>query len=136
MDVNLAWTKPRYTGDGPAGNSIVNATQRVANLTFALRNLGPWSGSLGIRYIDSAPLIENNSVRSSSSLTTNLRVTKKISKAITLGLDVLNLADRKNNDISYYYTSRVSSEPLLGVEGLHVHPAEPRTFRLTARMRF
>ena len=136
MDVNLAWTKPRYANEDPAGNYIVNATQRVANLTFALRNLGPWSGSLGVRYIGSAPLIENNSVRSSSSLTTNLRVTRKISNDITLGLDVLNLADRKNNDISYYYTSRVAGEPLAGVDGVHVHPAEPRTIRLTARVQF
>jgi hypothetical protein len=136
LDVNLAWTKPRYADDDPAGNYIVNATQRVANLTFALRNMGPWSGSLGVRYIGSAPLIENNSVRSSSSLTTNLRVTRKIPNDITLGLDVLNLADRKNHDISYYYTSRVAGEPLAGVDGVHVHPAEPRTIRLTARMQF
>ena len=71
IDVNLAWTKPRYADDDPAGNYIVNATQRVANLTFALRNQGPWSGSVGVRYIGSAPLIENDSVRSSFSLSTN-----------------------------------------------------------------
>ncbi|NDA54850.1 MAG: TonB-dependent receptor, partial [Betaproteobacteria bacterium] len=51
VDVNLAWTRPRYADNDPAGNAIVNATQRVANLTFALRNLGLWSGSLGVRYI-------------------------------------------------------------------------------------
>jgi outer membrane receptor protein involved in Fe transport len=136
MDVNLAWTKPRYADDNPAGNDIVNATQRVANLTFALRNMGTWSGSLGVRYIGSAPLMENNSVRSAPSLTSNLRLTRKISNDITLAVDVLNLTDRKNNDISYHYTSRVSSEPLAGVDGLHVHPAEPRTIRLTARVQF
>jgi outer membrane receptor protein involved in Fe transport len=63
-------------------------------------------------------------------------VTRKIPNDITLGLDVLNLADRKNHDISYYYTSRVAGEPLAGVDGVHVHPAEPRTIRLTARMQF
>jgi len=136
MDMNLAWTKPRYADDDPAGNYIVNATPRVANVSFTLRNLGPWSGSLGVRYIGSAPLIENNSVRASSSLTTNLRVTRKISNDINLALDVLNLADRNNNDISYYYTSRVPGEPIGGVNGLHVHPAEPRTIRLTARVQF
>ncbi|NCX45373.1 MAG: TonB-dependent receptor, partial [Betaproteobacteria bacterium] len=73
VDVNLAWTRPRYADNDPAGNAIVNATQRVANLTFALRNLGLWSGSLGVRYIGSAPLIEDNSVRSLCSVTTNLR---------------------------------------------------------------
>jgi hypothetical protein len=48
----------------------------------------------------------------------------------------LNLTDRKNNDISYYYTSRVAGEPVGGVDGVHVHPAEPRTIRVSARMRF
>lgn len=51
-------------------------------------------------------------------------------------LDMLNLANCNSNDISYYYTSRLAGEPLAGVDGLHVHPAEPRTVRLTARMRF
>ncbi len=136
MDVNLAWTKPRYADNDPVGNHIVNATQRVANLTFALRNLGPWSGSIGIRYIGSAPLIEDNSVRSTSSLTTNLRVSRKISNDITIAMDVLNLTDRKNNDISYYYTSRVAGEPASGIDGVHVHPAEPRTLRISARIQF
>ena len=136
MDVNLAWTKPRYADNDPAGNHIVNATQRVANLTFALRNLGPWSGSIGIRYIGSAPLIEDNSVRSTSSLTTNLRVSRKISNDITMAMDVLNLTDRKNNDISYYYTSRVAGEPASGIDGVHVHPAVPRTVRISARIQF
>ncbi len=136
MDANCAWTRPRYSDNDSAGNRIPNAVQRVANLTFALRNLGPWSGSLGVRYIGAAPLIEDNSVRSIASVTTNLRVNRKISNNLDVALDVLNLADRKNNDISYYYTSRVASEPLGGVDGVHVHPAERRTIRVTARMRF
>lgn len=136
MDLNLAWTRPRYTDHDHAGHAIVNASQRVANLTFALRNLGLWSGSLGVRYIGSAPLIENNTVRAPSILTTNLRVTRQLAKDFVLALDVLNLTDRKNNDISYYYTSRVAGEPPGGVHGVHVHPAEPRTIRVTARVQF
>lgn len=136
MDLSLAWTKPRYADGDPAGNHVVNAQQRVANLSFALRNLGPWSGSLGVRYIGSAPLIENNSVRSSASLTTHLRMARKLSKTIAVAIDALNLTDRKNNDISYLYTSRVAGEPPAGVAGLHVHPALPRTIRLTAIVQF
>jgi outer membrane receptor protein involved in Fe transport len=136
MDANFAWTRPRYSDIDPVGNRIPNAVQRVANLTFALRNLGPWSGSLGIRYIGAAPLIEDNSVRTMASVTTNLRVNRKISNNLDLALDVLNLTDRKNNDISYYYTSRVAGEKLGGVDGVHVHPAVPRTIRVTAQMRF
>lgn len=136
MDANFAWTRPRYSDIDPAGNRIPNAVQRVANLTFALRNLGQWSGSLGVRYIGSAPLIEDDSVRSNASVTANLRLSRKMSNNLDIALDVLNLTDRKNNDISYYYTSRVAGEQLGGVDGVHVHPAEPRTIRVTARMRF
>jgi hypothetical protein len=56
--------------------------------------------------------------------------------SLDLALEVFNLGNRKNNDISYFYTSRVAGEPLGGVPGLHVHPAELRSLRLTARLRF
>ena len=98
--------------------------------------MGPWSASLSMRFIGSAPLIEDNSVQSSSSLTSNLRINRKLSSDVDVTLDVLNLTDRKNNDISYYYTSRVAGESLAGVSGVHVHPAEPRTMRLSGRIRF
>jgi outer membrane cobalamin receptor len=136
MNANFAWTRPRYSDNDPAGNYIANAVQKVANLTFTLRNFGDWSGSLGVRYIGAAPLIEGNSVRSSSSVTSNLRINRKISNDLNVALDILNLTDSKNNDISYYYTSRVAGEQVVGIDGVHVHPAEPRTIRVTAQMRF
>lgn len=135
MDVNLAWTQPRYVDQDPAGDQVVNAPQQVANMSLALRNWGNWSGALGVRYIGSAPLNKSNSVRSAPSMTANLRVARKLSPDISLTLDVLNLTDRINNDISYAYTSRVAGEAT-GVDGVHVHPAEPRTLRLTARVLF
>lgn len=135
MDANLAWTRPRYSDNAPAGNQIPNAVQKIANVIFTLRKLGPWSGSLGVRYIGAAPLIEDNSVRSASSVTTNLRINRQVSNDLNIALDVLNLADRKNNDISYYYKSRASGE-VLGVNDVHLHPAEPRTIRLSAFWKF
>lgn len=110
----FAWTRTRCSDNDPAGNRIPNAVQRVANLIFALRNLGFWSGSLGVHYIGAAPLIEDNSVRSIVNVTTNLRLNRKISNNLDVAPDVLNLTDRKNNNISYHYTSRVAGEPLGG----------------------
>ena len=135
MDANLAWTRPRYTDMAPSGDAIANAMQRVANWTLALKNVGQWSGALGIRSLGSAPLNTNDTVRSASSTTANLRVQRQWADDLTWALDVLNLTDRKNNDISYYYTSRVGSEPPAGVSDLHIHPAEPRTFRFTVSKR-
>lgn len=136
VDANLAWTRPRYTDQDPTGNEIVNAAKRVASLTFAIRNAGAWSGSFGIRYIDATSLVEDNSVRASSSLLTHLRVSRKLSNPVVMAVDVLNLANRKNNDISYFYTSRVAGEPAAGVNGVHIHPAEPRTIRVSMRAHF
>ena len=136
VDANLAWSRPRYTNPDAAGNRIANAVQRVANLTLAWNRRGVWSGSVGVRYIGSAPLVEDNSVRSIPSVTVNLRLNHRLSSDWDVALDVLNLANRKNNDISYYYTSRVAGEPAEGVAGVHLHPADPRTLRVTARHRF
>jgi TonB dependent receptor len=136
MDMNLAWTTPRYADADPVGNHIPNAVEEVANIAFAMRNMGPWSASLGIRYIGASPLIEDASVKSKSSLTSNLRISRKVSQDKDVTLDVLNLTDRKNNDISYYYSSRLPGEPVAGVSDVHVHPSAPRTWRLTTRVRF
>jgi len=136
MDMNLAWTTPRYADADPVGHHIPNAVEEVANIAFAMRNMGTWSASLGIRYIGASPLTEDASVKSKTSLTSNLRISRKVSQDTDVTLDVLNLTDRKNNDISYYYASRLPGEPVTGVSDVHVHPSEPRTLRLTTRVRF
>ena len=136
VDANLAWTRPRYTDSSPAGQTMANTVQKVAHLNLRLLKMGPWSGSLGVRYIGSAPLTEDGSVRSAPSLTANLRIQRKVNHDLDLTLDVLNLSNRQNKDISYFYTSRLAGEPASGVADVHVHPAEPRTLRLTARRRF
>ena len=136
LDGSLAWTRPRYVDGALAGASIPNAVQKLAHLSLTWRHAAAWSGSLGVRYIGAAPLVEDNSVRSSSSVTANLRIQHTVSHDLDLALDVLNLTNRQNNDISYYYTSRLAGEPAAGVADVHVHPAEPRTLRLTARLRY
>ena len=135
LDTNLAWTRPRYTDGAAQGAYIINAVTRVAHMNVAMRDMGPWSASLGIRYVGAAPLVENNSVQSSSTLTTHVRIGRRINADLDVSLDVLNLTNRANNDISYAYASRVSASAS-SQEGIHVHPAEPRTVRMNARLRY
>ena len=108
----------------------------MANLSLAVRNTRSWSGSLGVRYIGAAALIENNAVRSAPSVTTNLRIAKKINPQTDITLDLLNVLNRHNNDIAYFYNSRLNGEALSGVEDLHLHPSELRTFRLGTKIKF
>jgi hypothetical protein len=135
MDANMAWSHPRYGDHDPAGPYIMNAPQKVAHVQMSWSHWGPWSASVGWRYIGSAALTTDNSVRSTASLLSHLKLTHTWSKDLTLNLDVLNLANRKSNDISYFYTSRVAGETA-GVNDIHVHPQEPRSIRATALVLF
>jgi outer membrane receptor protein involved in Fe transport len=135
VDADLAWTHARFSDSDPAGNRIPNAVDKVASIAVTARDLGPWSASIQWRYLGSGALIEDNSVRSSSSLTTNLRVSRKLTPKTELTLDVFNLFDRKVNDIEYFYESQLPGEAA-PVADKHVHPAEPRTVRLTLRVGF
>ena len=55
---------------------------------------------------------------------------------IRLRLDVFNLLDSDEDDISYYYASRLPTEAAAGVEDVHFHPLEPRTIRGTLTFRW
>lgn len=135
VDADLAWTHARFSNADAAGKRIPNAVDKVASIAVTVRDLGPWSAGVQWRYLGAGALIEDNSVRSKPSLTTNLRVGRKLTPKSELTLDVFNLFDRKVNDIEYFYESRLPGEPA-PVADKHVHPAEPRTLRLTLRVGF
>lgn len=96
-------------------------------------------GSLRSRYFSPRPLIEDGSKESRASLQVNTRIGYRKSDW-ELSLDCLNLLDRKDNDIEYYYPSLVAGESPGpddgGYNDIHLHPSEPRTFRVTFTKRF
>jgi outer membrane receptor protein involved in Fe transport len=131
FDADLAWTHARFKN----GDRIPNSIDRVASVAATVRDLGPWSASLQLRHLGPGPLIEDNSVRSFASTLTNLRVGYKFSAQVEVTLDLFNLLDRKANDIQYFYESQLPGEAA-PVADRHVHPAEPRSARLTLQVRF
>ncbi|WP_157266933.1 TonB-dependent receptor [Azohydromonas aeria] len=135
LDADLAWSHARFKGAAPEGDRIPNAVDKVASVAVTVRELGPWSASLQWRYLGSGALVEDNSQRSRSSLTTNFRLSRQLGRDTELTLDVFNLFNRRINDIEYYYESRLPGEAA-AVADRHVHPAEPRTLRLTLRTSF
>jgi hypothetical protein len=92
-------------------------------------------GSLRSRYFSPRPLIEDGSEKSRQSWQVNARVGWR-KDDWEIALDCLNLLDRDDNDIEYFYASRLPGEPAAGIEDKHLHPAEPRTFRLFLTRRF
>ena len=129
-DFDVTLSQSRFKNDDPAGNFIPGAASRTGSggVTYAS---GPWSGGLRLRYFGPRPLVEDNSERSGSSTFVNARIGYAATKRIKFGVDVLNLLDRKVDDITYFYTSRLQGEPAAGIADKHFHPAEPRTLRLS-----
>jgi len=130
VDLDLSASRAQFTDNDPAGNTIPGAIDRVASFGVTAKDLGRWSGTMLMRYFGPRPLIEDNSVRSGSSLLWSARASYKVDPRTHINLDILNLFDRKANDIEYYYASQLRGEAA-PVNDIHFHPAEPRTFRVS-----
>jgi hypothetical protein len=136
VDLDLSASSAQFTDSDPAGSYIPGSVDRVASLGVSVKDLGPWSGALHGRYFGPRPLVEDNSVRSQSSTIFSGRVSYKVDAKASVNLDVFNLFNRKADDIDYFYTSRLQGEPAAGVNDIHFHPAEPRSFRLALVMNY
>jgi len=140
IDVDYAYTKARSEGAevpvvyGPLtvyGNYIPGAVQGVGSLGVSLHDLGPYFGSVRVRYLGGYPLIEDNSQHERASTLLEGQTGYKFSKHLTMVLEGLNLLNSKAADVAYYYTSRLPGEPLQGVNDVHFKPVEPLTARLS-----
>ena len=84
--------------------------------------------SVNARYLGDAPLVEDGSVRSDASWLVHAGMAWHRGRA-EFGLDLFNLLDSGDDDIAYYYASRLAGEPASGILDMHFHPLEPRTLR-------
>ncbi|MDP1930373.1 MAG: TonB-dependent receptor, partial [Gammaproteobacteria bacterium] len=134
VDTDLTFTKARLTGVG-ADDRIPNSVDRTASLGLIVNNLNNWSGGLRVRYLGEAPLIEDNSMKSDSTFLLNAQTTYQINANWSVGLEVMNLLDSNDNDITYFYESRLAGEAM-PQDDIHFHPVEPRSVRLTVQARF
>jgi hypothetical protein len=134
VDADYAFSRARFTGADPdgAGDRIPGAIESAASLGITAER-GNWFGGARLRYLGPAPLVEDDSVRSSSSMLVNLQLGYRWEQwRVTAGL--YNAFDARDNDITYYYESRLPGEAV-PVEDIHFHPAEPRSLRLTVEWR-
>ena len=130
LDLDLAWTRARFSDYDAVGDHIPEALAATAQAGITIQNLGPWTASIFGRYFGPRDLIEDGSVKSNSSTVFNLQATYQVNAKTRIRFDVFNLFNANANDITYYYTSRLPGEPAEGVNDLHSHPMETRTFRL------
>lgn len=133
LDFNLsaAASYARYEG----GDRIPNALEYVLTGGMTARLTPRLSMTLTGRVLGPAPLIEDNSARSDTTIFVNGLLDYDFDR-FQVKLEVLNLFNSKGDEIQYYYTSRLPGEPAEGVDDYHFHAFEPRTIRLSLRVPF
>ncbi len=92
------------------------------------------TGSLRVRHFGSAPLIEDDSVRSEPTTLVNAGIAYEFDR-YTIDLDVFNLFGSSARDITYFYESQLAGEAA-AIEDIHYHPVEPFTVRLGLRIKY
>jgi outer membrane receptor protein involved in Fe transport len=135
LDFDYAWSNARFRGTDPAGDYIPGAVEDVASLGVAVNRSDGWFGGARVRYLGEAPLIEDDSVRSDPTLLVNVEAGYRFNRQWSAFVTVFNLFDTEDNDISYFYESRLPGEAT-PVEDIHFHPVEPRTLRATVTVSF
>ncbi|HEX2749032.1 MAG TPA: TonB-dependent receptor, partial [Verrucomicrobiales bacterium] len=92
-------------------------------------------GSVRGRFFGKRPLEESGGIKSKVSFEVNAKAGYRKNNW-EVAVECLNIFNRANNDIEYYYTSRLPGEPLAGFDDIHLHPSEPRSFRVMVTRRF
>jgi outer membrane receptor protein involved in Fe transport len=149
------YTSPLDDGTGHLGAYLPNAPFATGSFNVYLRNLGPWSGGLALRYLSAFPLSSGPCVNSaaradfagasscadaptaqgqvfgSGYTEWNASVHYALADGWSAGLGVYNLLNKKANSMEYWYVDRLPGEPSEGVADVHFHPLEPISARLT-----
>lgn len=129
---NYSYTKARFR-DVDEGY-IPNAVPSVLSAGLEVEPLDNLKTSLILRRVGSAPLTEDNSVRSSTTTTLNWGSYFSVER-FRFGLEVLNVLDSKDADISYYFESQLLGE-FFPIADVHTHQMEPRQLRVSLEVSF
>ncbi|MBU0539633.1 MAG: TonB-dependent receptor, partial [Gammaproteobacteria bacterium] len=84
-------------------------------------------------------LTEGGDIESDASQILNANLGYRFDNGVSLGLEVINVLDDSDDDITYYYASRTASERTAGIDPIddfHSHPMEPRTLRASLSFEF
>jgi outer membrane receptor protein involved in Fe transport len=134
IDAAYSYTDARFVGPVASADAIPGAVPDVIAAGVAVTPVPDLTITARVRHFGSAPLIEDRSVRSGATTLVNLAGHYDLG-AMQLGVEVFNLFDSRDADITYFYESRLPGETN-GVEDRHFHPVEPRQVRASLRYTF
>ncbi|NHK27777.1 TonB-dependent receptor [Parvularcula flava] len=133
FDASAAYTDASYRDEPGDADEIPGAVESVIG-GGAVATWGDLTASLRVRHFGEAPLTEDGSVTSDATTLVNLGTSYDFGR-VSVGLDILNLFDSEDNDITYFYESQLAGEAS-PVADIHYHPVEPRQARLVLKTSF
>ncbi|HEB91672.1 MAG TPA: TonB-dependent receptor, partial [Deltaproteobacteria bacterium] len=133
FDASFARSHAEFKGLPSGRDRIPNAIEQVVSAGVTL-SAGGWAGSLRVRHFGSYPLVEDDTQRAGSTTLVHLGASYEWGP-VTLGVTVLNLLDSRDNEIEYFFASRLAGEAA-PVPDVHLHPVAPRQVRGTLTLRF
>ena len=134
VDAEFTQSRGRLT-DLPDGVNYIPGAIETVIAGGVVAKYGKASFAVRARHFGSYSLIEDNSVRADPLTVVNARVEYQPGR-VELAADLLNAFNAKDNEIEYFYASRLPGEPAGGVEDRHIRPVEPRQLRVSATVRF
>jgi hypothetical protein len=142
LDMDVSFSDARFTIDPDGlGRHIPDAIAGVYTVGVAVQDRAGWSGSVRGRYLGPRSLTEDGSIKSNSSFVVNAQVGKTIGRQWQVVCEAFNLANRRYDDITYYYATRLRDTRTGALEDgarpdFVTHPAEPRSVRVKLALRF
>ncbi|MGZ0018859.1 TonB-dependent receptor domain-containing protein [Nitrosomonas sp. wSCUT-2] len=132
FDVDFSFSHARFRNFVPdEGNHVPNAVEAVIASGATFHDVfGGFYGGPRLRYLGPRAMNEDNSKRSDGTILLSAMLGYEFNRSFRIQAEVFNMLDRKDDAITYFYTSRLPGEPLTGVNDFHFHPVEPVSFRV------
>lgn len=135
LDFEASWTDARFKDDIQGeGNKVEGSVPVVVSAGVGWKPASNWETNIRLRHFSSRVLDSYGEHKSDPFNVVNLGV-NYTKEHWEYTLNILNLFNSKDQDIAYYYESRISSSAN-SRESIHSHPIEPRTVRLNIRYHF
>ena len=143
FDFDLANSKALFTAideddaapDSPGGKRVPEAVGLVIASGITLHDYNGFSSSLRLRYFGPRDLTSDGIYRSQATALLNGEVGYRISEKWRVSAESLNLLNRRDHDIDYAYTSRITRTAAPAFTNVF-HPVEPLQVRFWLRRTF
>jgi outer membrane receptor protein involved in Fe transport len=143
VDVDYANSTTRFKDeqfDGAIalGRYVPDSVDEVFSMGASVDFESGLYAGLRLRYFGPRKLTESGDIKSDATGLVNANIGYRWQRGAlagwNIGVEVLNLLDAEDDDITYYYASRTLDERIAAtapVEDRHSHPVESRTVRVT-----